>query len=94
MFLPLSLPGVVNGSILVFTICLGFYVTPILLGTPRDMMISQLINQQIEELLAWGFAAALRRGAAAATVLVLSIYNRFVGPRPAVGLRHARPCPS
>ena len=59
VFLPLSLPGVVNGCILVFTICLGFYITPILLGTPRDMMISQLINQQIEDLLAWGFASAI-----------------------------------
>src|SRR4029450_8547403 len=58
-FLPLSLPGVVNGSLLVFVTCLGFFVTPILLGTPRDMMISQLINQQIEELLAWGVASAV-----------------------------------
>ena len=65
--------------ILVFTICLGFYVTPILLGTPRDMMISQLINQQIEELLNWGFAAALATVLLIATVIVLSIYNRFVG---------------
>src|SRR5262249_15640407 len=59
IFLPLSLPAVVNGAILVFTVCLGFFITPILLGTPRDMMISQLIDQQIEELLAWGFASAL-----------------------------------
>jgi putative spermidine/putrescine transport system permease protein len=79
VYLPLSLPGVVNGSMLVFTICLGFYVTPILLGTPRDMMISQLINQQIEELLNWGFAAALATVLLIATVIVLSIYNRFVG---------------
>src|SRR5215470_18524998 len=41
VFLPLSLPGVVNGCVLVFTMCLGFYITPILLGTPKDMMISQ-----------------------------------------------------
>jgi putative spermidine/putrescine transport system permease protein len=54
-------------------------VTPILLGTPRDMMISQLINQQIEELLNWGFAAALATVLLIATVIVLSIYNRFVG---------------
>jgi putative spermidine/putrescine transport system permease protein len=79
VYLPLSLPGVVNGSILVFTICLGFYVTPILLGTPRDMMISQLINQQIEELLNWGFASALAVVLLAATVFVIAIYNRFVG---------------
>ncbi len=79
VFLPLSLPGVVNGCILVFTICLGFYITPILLGTPRDMMISQLINQQIEDLLAWGFASAIATVLLAATLVLLAVYNRFAG---------------
>jgi putative spermidine/putrescine transport system permease protein len=79
VFLPLSLPGVVNGSILVFTMCLGFYITPILLGTPKDMMISQLISQQIEDLLAWGFASAIAVVLLAATLTLLAIYNRFVG---------------
>lgn len=79
VFLPLSLPGVVNGSVLVFTLCLGFYVTPILLGTPRDMMISQLITQQVEELLAWDFAAALAAVLLLVTLVLLAIYNRFAG---------------
>jgi putative spermidine/putrescine transport system permease protein len=79
VFLPLSLPGVVNGGLLVFVTCLGFFVTPVLLGTPRDMMISQLINQQIEELLAWGFASAVAVVLLMATALVLGVYNRFAG---------------
>jgi len=79
VFLPLSLPGVVNGSLLVFVTCLGFFVTPVLLGTPRDMMISQLINQQIDELLAWGFASAVAVVLLAATALVVAVYNRFAG---------------
>jgi putative spermidine/putrescine transport system permease protein len=79
VFLPLSLPGVVNGCLLVFVICLGFFVTPVLLGTPRDMMISQLINQQLEELLAWGFASAVAVVLLAATGVVLAVYNRFAG---------------
>jgi putative spermidine/putrescine transport system permease protein len=79
VFLPLSLPGVVNGSLLVFVSCLGFFVTPILLGTPRDMMISQLINQQIEELLAWGFASAVAVILLLATGVILAVYNRFAG---------------
>jgi putative spermidine/putrescine transport system permease protein len=79
VFLPLSLPGVVNGAILVFTVCLGFFITPILLGTPRDMMVSQLIDQQIEELLAWGFASALAVVLLIATSAVLAAYNRFFG---------------
>jgi len=79
VFLPLSLPGIVNGSVLVFTLCLGFYVTPILLGTPKDMMISQLISQQIEDLLAWGFASAIAVVLLAATLALLAVYNLFVG---------------
>jgi putative spermidine/putrescine transport system permease protein len=79
VFLPLSLPGVVNGCILVFTMCLGFYITPILLGTPKDMMISQLISQQIEDLLAWGFASAIAVVLLACTLVLLGLYNRFAG---------------
>ena len=79
VFLPLSLPGVVNGALLVFTMCLGFYITPILLGTPKDMMISQLINQQIEDLLAWGFASAIAVVLLACTLVLLFLYNRFAG---------------
>ncbi len=79
VFLPLSLPGVVNGCVLVFTICLGFYVTPIILGTPKNMMISQLISQQIEELLAWGFASAVAVVLLVVTSTLLAVYNRFAG---------------
>lgn len=79
VFLPLSLPGVVNGCVLVFTICLGFFVTPILLGTPKDMMISQLIDQQIEELLAWGFGSAIAVMLLLVTGALLAVYNRFAG---------------
>ena len=79
VFLPLSLPGVVNGALLVFTMCLGFSVTPILLGTPKDMMISQLINQQIEDLLAWGFASAIAVVLLACTLVLLALYNRVAG---------------
>src|SRR5262245_16263857 len=79
VFLPMSLPGVVNGSLLVFTLCLGFYVTPALIGSPRDMMISQLIAQQVDELLAWGFASALSVVLLGATAIVIGLYARIAG---------------
>jgi putative spermidine/putrescine transport system permease protein len=79
VFLPLSLPGVVNGAVLVFTVCLGFYVTPILLGAPSNMMISQLINEQIESLLDFGFASALAAVLLVITMAILLIYNRLLG---------------
>jgi putative spermidine/putrescine transport system permease protein len=79
VFLPMSAPGVVSGSLLVFTICLGFYITPVLLGTPKDMMISQLISQQIEQLLAWGFASAVAVVLLVPALACLAIYTRFAG---------------
>lgn len=59
VMLPLSLPGVVSGFLLVFLTALGFFVTPALLGSPQEMMIATLISQQIREILDWPFAAAL-----------------------------------
>jgi len=57
--LPLSLPGVLAGCLLVFVLALGFYITPALLGGPRDQTISQLIVEQVQRQLDWGSAAAM-----------------------------------
>lgn len=59
VILPLSLPGVFAGCLIVFVMSLGFYVTPALLGGPRTLMIATLIGQQALELLDWPFAGAL-----------------------------------
>jgi putative spermidine/putrescine transport system permease protein len=58
VFLPLSMPGILAGCILVFIISVGFFVTPALLGGPRDLMISMVIDQAVEVMLNWGFASA------------------------------------
>ena len=57
--LPLSLPGVFAGCLLVFVMALGFYITPALVGGPRSLMIATLIGQQATELLDWPFAGAI-----------------------------------
>lgn len=76
---PLSLPGLVNGSVLVFVICLGFYVTPTLLGSPRDLMVAGLIATEVQELMAWGLASALAMLLVATTLTLMLIYDRLVG---------------
>ena len=58
VFLPLSLPGVQSGCLLVFLITLGFYITPALLGGLGDMMLVNMIDIQVERLGNWGFASA------------------------------------
>ncbi|MGG5823851.1 ABC transporter permease [Falsiroseomonas sp. HW251] len=77
--LPLAAPGVVNGLTLVFVLCLGFYVTPVLIGSPREQMIAGVIGHQVEEFLAFGEASALSVVLLASTMVVLGIYHRRFG---------------
>lgn len=56
---PLSLPGIVAGSVLVFVPCLGAYVTPELLGGSKSLMIGNLIQNQFGAARNWPFGAAL-----------------------------------
>lgn len=79
VFMPLSLSGVGGGSLLVFIIALGFFITPSLLGGVSDVMISMFIETQVNQLLNWGFASAMAVLLLAVTVIIFSIYNRFFG---------------
>ncbi|WP_418148154.1 ABC transporter permease [Variovorax paradoxus] len=71
VYLPLSLPGVTAGALLVFVLALGFYVTPAMLGSPREAMLSELVITQIDRLLAWGRASAMATCLLITTLLVL-----------------------
>lgn len=77
--LPLVAPGVVNGLTIVFVLCLGFYVTPVLVGSPREQMIAGVIGHQVEEFLAFGEASALSVVLLASTMIVLGLYHRRFG---------------
>lgn len=79
VWVPLTLPGVLAGALLVFILALGFYVTPALLGGPKDLTVSMLVTQQVTELLAWGFASALAVTLLAATLAVLVLAARVAG---------------
>ncbi len=57
--LPLSLPGVVTGTLLVFILSLGFFVMPALLGGRQDMMLANLVDFYTRETLNWQVASAL-----------------------------------
>lgn len=67
VYLPMSLPGVFAGFLLVFITALGFYVTPALMGGTRDAMVSMLIEQHVRKTLNWPLASAL-----SATLLFIS----------------------
>jgi ABC-type spermidine/putrescine transport system permease subunit I len=79
IFLPLSLPGVAAGSLLVFILALGFFITPALMGGRTDIMIAQLMEDQIRTQLNFPFAAALGTVLLAVTLVIFVIYNRLLG---------------
>jgi putative spermidine/putrescine transport system permease protein len=79
VYLPLTAPGIANGCVLVFVICLGFYVTPVLLGSPREQMVAGLIGHQIDEFLAFGMGSAMAMVLLFITFVILSIYHRRFG---------------
>ncbi|MBO1076792.1 ABC transporter permease [Roseomonas marmotae] len=68
VFLPLSMPGVVGASILVFIFSLGFLVTPAILGGGRTLMIAEYISVQILDVVQWGIGTML------ATTLIVFIF--------------------
>jgi ABC-type spermidine/putrescine transport system permease subunit I len=82
--LPLSLPGVVAGMLLVFVLSLGFYITPALVGGPRDTMLAMLIAQQVD-LLNWPYAAALSTALLVAALALIGITLRLPALRQALG---------
>jgi len=79
VFLPLSLPGVVGGSLLVFVLAVGYFITPRLLGGARDQMIAMVIEQQVELGMNWSFASALAILLLILTALGFVLYDRAVG---------------
>ncbi len=76
--LPLSLPGIVAGSLLVFSLSIAAYVTPELLGGPSLLMLSTMIYQQIMVVLDWGFGAAIAAILLCVTLLVIFIYTKIL----------------
>ncbi len=87
IFVPLSLPGVVSGSLIVFITALGFYITPALLGGRQDVMIALLIDDQVSQLFNWGMGAALAFILLTVTLAVFLIANRVLGLDAIMGAR-------
>jgi len=79
VFLPLSTPGILAGFTLVFILSLAFFITPALVGGRKDIMIAMLIESQVTRLLNWGFAAALSLILMAMTLVIILVFNKFIG---------------
>lgn len=75
IFFPLSLPGVRSGALLVFIICLGFYITPQALGGLRDAMLSNFIAAQVASSVDFAPVATAAFILLAIAIVMLSIFG-------------------
>jgi len=78
VFFPLAMPGLVTGALIVFILCLGFYVTPAVLGGGKVVMVSSRIANDIEIFFNWGAASALGVVLLVLTVLLVLAAGRLV----------------
>lgn len=84
VMLPLSLPGVAAGSVLVFTLSVSAYVTPALLGGAGYRVIPTFVAQQVLVLLNWPLGSAIAVVLVLVTLAAVSAYQALLGTR----LRH------
>ncbi len=88
VFFPLSMPGLLAGALIVFILCLGFYVTPAVLGGGKVIMVSNQIANDIELFFNWGAASSLGVVLLVLTLLLLYVASRFAKVDPMVGGGH------
>ena len=77
VFFPLTAPGLFAGALMVYILCLGFFVTPAVLGGGKVIMVSMKIVSNIELFVNWGAASSLGVVLLVLTVIVLWIASRF-----------------
>ena len=85
VLLPLSLPGVYSGSLLVFMVATGYYITPALVGGANDQMISSVIAFYAMGTANWGMAGALGLILLLVTLLLYAVYGRLSQSKPVLG---------
>ena len=79
VYFPLSVPGIGAGSILVFILAIGYYITPEIVGGTKGVFISNRIAYHISSSLNWGLAAALGAILLAAVLILYWAYDKIVG---------------
>ena len=79
MTLPLSLPGVIAGTILVFIPTMGMFVVPDLMGGARTALVGNLVQRQFLAARDWPFGAAASMVLMALTLAATLLYTRVSG---------------
>jgi putative spermidine/putrescine transport system permease protein len=79
VLIPLALPGIASGALMVFVMSLGYFVTPALLGGTANMMVAEMIAQFVQSLVNWGMGGAAALVLLVATLLLYAVQLRLFG---------------
>ncbi|MEX2201396.1 MAG: ABC transporter permease [Dongiaceae bacterium] len=79
VYFPQTIPGIAAGCLLTFILCLGYYITPALVGGPSDQMVSYFVAFYTNQELNWGMAGALGVILLVITFIIFVLYNKLVG---------------
>ncbi|UCG06585.1 MAG: ABC transporter permease, partial [Desulfobacterales bacterium] len=79
VYVPQSMPGISAGCLLVYILAIGYYITPALVGGPKDQMLSYFIAFYTNNTINWGMASGLAVLLLTATILLYIVFNRFIG---------------
>jgi putative spermidine/putrescine transport system permease protein len=79
VYFPQTVPGIAAGCLLTFILSLGYYITPALVGGPRDQMVSYYVAYYMNNLINFGQAAALGGMLLIITMVLYWAYNKLVG---------------
>ncbi len=79
IYFPQTVAGVAAGALLVFIMCIGYYITPALLGSPEEQMVSYYVAFYTNVTINWGMAAALGSLLLIATMTLYAVYSKLVG---------------
>ena len=73
------MPGIAAGTLLVFILAIGYYISPALVGGEDGLLISNLIAYHIQKSLNWSLGAALGTILLVVVLVLYWLYNKFVG---------------
>jgi putative spermidine/putrescine transport system permease protein len=79
VYLPQTIPGLAAGTLLVFILAIGYYITPALVGGQDGLLISNLIAYHIQKSLNWSLGAALGTMLLVVVLLLYWVYNKLIG---------------
>jgi putative spermidine/putrescine transport system permease protein len=79
VYFPLTIPGLAAGTLLVFILAIGYYITPALVGGQDGLLISNLIAYHIQKSLNWSLGAALGTMLLVVVLIFYWVYNRLIG---------------